>query len=72
MRAYKGSFTIEAACVFPIILFCICITMDVGIAFYLEIKQEAMSQMENEKLDLISVMYRRELVKELFEEEYED
>lgn len=72
MRAYKGSFTIEAACIFPIILFCICITINVGITLYQEVKQEAMSQMENEKLDLISVMYRRELVKELFEEEYGD
>lgn len=72
MRAYRGSFTIEAACVFPIILFFVCITIDVGIILYQEIKQEAMSQMENEKLDLISVMYRRELVKELLGEEYED
>lgn len=72
MRVYRGSFTVEAACIFPVILFCICITIDVGITLYEEIRQEAMSQMENEKLDLISAMYKRELVKELFGKEYED
>lgn len=72
MRAYKGSFTVETACIFPIILLSICITINVGVSLYEEVRQEAISQMENEKLDLISVMYRRELLKELFEEEYED
>lgn len=72
MKSYKGSFTIEAACVFPIILFCIFIAIDVGINLYQEVKQEAMRQMEEKKLDLISVMYRREFLKELFEEEYEN
>lgn len=72
MRAYKGSLTIEAAFVFPIILFCICTTIDVGITLYQEVKQETVSQMESKKLDLVSVMYRRELVKELFEKKYED
>lgn len=72
MRAYKGSFTIEAACVFPMILFCMCITIDVGITLYQEIKQEAVNQIESENLDLISAMYRRGLVKELFKEKYED
>ena len=72
MKKYKGSFTIETALVFPIVLLCICITINAGIALFDEVCAEAKDQMEKRPLDLISCMYRREFVEDLFGEWYED
>jgi len=68
MKLCKGSYTIEAAFIFPVVLFCICIVIEVGISLYQDVCAEAMKQGNKEPLDLISAMYRRELVKDLFGE----
>jgi len=72
MKLYKGSFTIEAAFVFPIVLICIFIAIESGISLYDEVRTEAVSQMNKNPLDVVNCMYRREYVKDLFGELYED
>ena len=72
MKKYKGSFTIETALVFPIVLLCICIAIDAGIVLSDEVCAEAKAQMEKRPLDLIGCMYRRAFVEDLIGEWYED
>lgn len=72
MKGYRGSFTIEAAYITPLILLCICIAIEAGISLHNEVKTQIVSQMENKQMDMIGAMYRRELVKELIGELYEN
>ena len=72
MKRYNGSFTIEAACVFPLVLFCICVAVWSGISLHEEVRLEAKRQEEKIPIDLVTYMYRRELVDEMFGEWYED
>lgn len=72
MKKYKGSFTIEAAYILPLILFCICIVIEMGISLHQEVRAQVETQMENKPLDMVKCMYRREYMKELLGEFYED
>lgn len=72
MKVCKGSFTIEATYIIPLVMFCICIAIEAGISMREEIKEQVSVQAQSAPLDIIACMYRREFVKELFGELYED
>lgn len=68
MRRYNGSFTLEASYVLPVILICICIVVDLAVVLHAEVCTQVEVQLEKESLDVITVMYQREYLKELFGE----
>lgn len=72
MKKYKGSFTIEAAYILPLILFCICIAIEMSVSLHGEVRMLVETQRENQPLDIVEYMYRREYVRELLGEVYED
>lgn len=72
MKKYKGSFSIEASYIVPLILFCICVVIEMGIALHQEVRAKVETQAQKEVTDMVKAMYRREYVKELFGEFYED
>ena len=71
-KEYQGSFSIEAACVMPFILVCICIAIDSGINLHEEIKAQVIKQEKQEWLDAVACMYRKEFIKDVIGEWYED
>ena len=73
MKVYvKGSLTVEATYILPLILFCICITVETAVLLHEEIRIQIEEQKKVEELDIITGMYRREYVKGLFGEKNED
>ena len=72
MREYKGSFTIEAACIVPLIFICICIAIESGITLHNEVKNKAMLVREEETVDMVSYLYRKELMEKVLGVWYED
>lgn len=71
MRKYKGSFTIEAAWILPLVLSCFCVAIGAAVSLHNEICEEIQEQVEKESVDLIKGMYRRTYVKELLGNLYE-
>ncbi|MBR5127436.1 MAG: pilus assembly protein [Roseburia sp.] len=71
MRWCKGSFTVEAAVVFPIVLLCICSVIILGTELCDEVDITAEQYGKSETIDLIQSMYRREIIEDLLGEEYE-
>lgn len=72
MKVYKGSFTVEAACIMPLILMCICIAINSGITLHNEVKSRALLVKEEASVDLAAYLYRKELIENLLEVWYED
>ena len=72
MKRYNGSFTIEAACIIPLILSCCCIAVSAGISMHEEIDAWIQEQENNERIDMIKEMYRIEYIEELWKGIYED
>ena len=72
MREYRGSFTIEAAYMMPLIFLCICIAIESGIMLHNEVKNQALLVREEETVDIISYLYRKELIEKVLGEWYED
>lgn len=72
MRKCKGSFTIEASYILPIILACIMVIIEMGVSLHGEVHTQVEVQMEKEPFDMVKAMYRREYVKELLGEFYEN
>lgn len=72
MRRYRGSFSVEAAFIVPLVLLCMFIAIDVGISLYGEVKMQVESQQEERVTDMVGYMYRSEFIKGLFGELYED
>lgn len=72
MRVFNGSFTLETAIVFPVILLGIYISINAGIVLYDEVCTLAESLKEKETLNVIDCMYRMESIKDLFGVWYED
>ncbi len=62
----------EAAFILPLILLCICIAIDAGVILHQEVRTQVEEQTEQETLDMVKAMYRREYIKELFGVFYED
>ena len=71
MKRYKGSFTVEAAIVFPIVLLCICHVIIIGMELCEDVCITAEKYKEKEMLNLIQCMYRKELIEDLLGEGYE-
>ncbi len=72
MRKCKGSFTVEAAFILPIIFACIVVVIEVSVSLREEVCSQVEIQMEKEPFDMIKATYRREYIKELLGEFYED
>lgn len=72
MKKYKGNFTIEVSYILPLLLFCICAVIELGIMLHQEVRIWVETQSEEKPLDMVKAMYHREYVKELFGEFYED
>jgi len=72
MKKYKGSFTVEAACVFPLVLLSICIAIGSGMSLHEEVLLRTAKQENGVWVDMVECMYRRELIKDIFGEWYED
>ena len=68
MKTYKGSFTVEAACIFPLVLMCICLAIRSGIFLHEEFRMQIMEQEESAPLDLVKGMYQRVFVKDILGE----
>lgn len=65
MRKYRGSFTIEAAFIMPLIFLCICIAIKSGVTLYQEVKNTSEQIIEENQEELIDYMYRKELLESL-------
>ena len=65
MKTYKGSFTVEAAYIIPLILMCIGIAIQGGIILHNEVKNRAMTIKEEKTIDVVSYMYRKELIQDV-------
>lgn len=65
MKKYKGSFTIEAAFIMPIIFLCICTAIKSGVVLYQEVKHTAEQIREEKQEELIDYMYRKERLESL-------
>jgi len=72
MREYKGSFTVEAACILPLIFMCICIAIESGITLHNEVKNKALLVTEGERIDIVSYLYRSELIEKVVGVWYEN
>lgn len=68
MSRYNGSSTLEASYILPVILICMCIVVDLGVVLHEEVCTQVEAQLEEERLDAITAMYRRAYIKELFGE----
>ena len=72
MKKYKGSFSMEASYILPIILACILVVIDLSVLLHEEVHARVEMQMEKASIDMVKAMYRREYIKELLGEYYED
>lgn len=72
MRKYKGSFTVEASFILPLILLCICVVIELGITLHQEVRMQVAEKAKEETMDMIDAMYHREYLKELLGAFYED
>jgi len=72
MRRYKGSFTLEASYILPIILLCICIVIGLGASLHKAVCMQVEMQSRKEMSDVIAAMYRYEYIEGLFGEWDED
>ena len=72
MKKYKGSFSMEASYILPIILACILVVIDLSVLLHEEVHVRVKMQMEKASVDMVKAMYRREYIKELLGEYYED
>lgn len=71
MRWEKGSYTLEAAILVPLVLFAVMKVSEIGIGCYMEIVEKAPSE-ELEKLDIVSEFYNYQILDEVWEEVTDD
>lgn len=63
----KGSFTIEAAYILPVVLLCLFLPVWLGIDLFQEVKMNAEEIERAEVLDTVVCMYRKEWLDEILE-----
>lgn len=68
MRHVKGSLTVEAALVYPILLFLMIFTMQTGLWMYTECRDTAVSILEEQDLDIIKKFYLRQNIEGMTED----
>lgn len=71
VEGFRGSFSIEAALIMPLVLMCMFMPIWVGVELHQEVKQRAEIEMQMAPLDMIWAMYQQEQMEES-EEKYED
>lgn len=62
----------EATLVFPLIMLCFCLAIQLGISLQEEIKEQTEELMKKEPLNIIACMYRKEYFEEVVGELYEN
>lgn len=72
MKKYRGSFTVEASYILPIILMCFFVVIELSVSLHSEVNMQIKSQEEKEPLDVIKTMYRSDYIKDLLGEIYEN
>ena len=72
VKQCRGSFSLEAALIFPLIMLCFCLAIQIGINLQEEIKEQTEAFMKKEPLNIIACMYRKEYFEEVIGELYED
>lgn len=65
-RAYKGSYTVEAALLVPVLLFVMALGMKIGLILYREITQEDETQMTAELWE-VEDFYKNHWIEEVLE-----
>lgn len=68
MKNMRGSFTLEAAYIMPLILSVMLSVITMGISLHEEVKQRVEAQEKQESIDAVKAIYRAEWLKELLEE----
>lgn len=68
MKSVKGSLTVEAALVFPVLLFLMIFTMQMGLQMYTECRDTAVSILEEQDLDIIKQFYLRQNIEGITED----
>lgn len=69
---YEGSFTLEAALIFPLIMFCFCLAIQTGVQLQEAVKEQAEEFGEKTSLDMIACMYRKEYLEAIIGDFYGD
>lgn len=72
VKRCKGSFSLEAALIFPLIMFCFCVAIQAGISLQTELRNQSAEAERKESLDIIECLYRKEYAKKVIGEIYED
>lgn len=62
MKPVKGSLTVEAALVYPILLLLMLFTLQTGLCMYTECRDTAVSILEEQDLDIIKIFYLKQNV----------
>lgn len=65
MRKQKGSLTVEAALIVPLVLTVFALTVNAGISLYTECREMAAAAMAREDVDAAQLFYARERVKDI-------
>lgn len=66
MKTCKGSFTIEASFIVPLVLFLMAIAMDTAIILFEETKAQALEYIDEEQIDIVSTLYHIENLETIF------
>ena len=62
MKCYKGSFSIEAALILPVVLMCLILPIGLGVELHQDVKTRAIHIQQEGVMDVIGEMYRKEWV----------
>lgn len=65
----EGSLTIEAALIFPVVLFTFALVLHTGIDMHMELRETAYAIMEETDLDTVPMFYRWKKAGELVTDE---
>ena len=68
VNRWKGSFSVEAACIIPVVCLCLFMPMWIGIELYQETKQCALNMQETYDEDAVSLMYQRAWLEEFWKD----
>lgn len=66
MKTCKGSFTIEASFIVPLVLFLMAIAMDTAIILFEETKAQALEYIDEEQIDIVNTLYHIENLETIF------
>lgn len=64
---YRASYTVEAALIFPFLLFIMFATIQIAIDYHEKIKQVAKEEEQTEELPIIKMFYQVELINDFLD-----